>query len=150
MTLLCLSFSPGSCETCPVKRIPQWTLWTSHQLPSKETLPPGLWDHITGGRPVSSRDCVCAGKELARWPEFSQPSSPLLFAWDTNSLNMQLRVIGLQCWNQAGNWLALLFLLPFSCSSDQMRAFRVLFSSSAWALQRALGRTSFHCFHGIK
>lgn len=76
--------------------------------------------------------------------------SPLLFACDTNSLNMQLRVIGSQRWNQAGSRLALLSLLPFSCSSDQMRVFRVLFSSSAWALWRALRRTSFPCFHGIK
>lgn len=125
MIPICLPFSPGSCETCPVKRIPQWTLWTSHQLPSKETLPPGLWDHITGGGPVSSRDCLHTGKELAPSPEFSQPSSPLLFAWDTNLLNMQLRVVGLQCWNQEGSWLAFLSLLP-CCPSDQW-VFRVYF-----------------------
>lgn len=42
-------------------------------------------------------------------------------------INMQLRVIGLQCWNQAGSWLALLCLLPFSCSSDQTSVQRFIF-----------------------
>lgn len=109
VTLVFLPFSPGSCEARPVQGIPQRTLWAAHQLPSQETLPPGLWDHVTGGRPVSSRDCLCAGKELALWPEFSQPSSLSSLPGTRVVKYAVLRVVGLQCWNQAAGWP---FLLP--------------------------------------
>lgn len=52
-------------------------------------------------------------------------------------------VMGLQCWNQAGSWLAILSLLPFSCSSDQMRVFRVLFSSFSLGPAERIGKNIF-------
>lgn len=105
VTLVCFPFSPGSREARPIQRIPQRTLWTAHQLPSEETLPPGLWDHVTGGRPVSSRDCLCAGKELALWPEFSQPSS-LSSLPGTRVVKYAVKGRGIAVL-ESGSWLAL-------------------------------------------
>lgn len=43
-------------------------------------------------------------------------------------IDMQLRVMGLQCWNQAGSCLALLSLLPF-CSSNNWACSEFCFCS---------------------
>lgn len=151
VTLVCLPFCAGSCETRPVQRIPQRTLRAAHQLPSQETLPPGLWDHVTGGRPVSSRDCLCAGKELALWPEFSQPSS-LSSLPGTRVDKYAVKGHGVAVL-ESGSWLAL--PSPSSCSLSLPSPTLV----TKWEcsefyflpqLQRALGRTSFLCFPGIK
>lgn len=63
-TLIVSYVSIDTGQTCPVQRIPQWTLRTCHQLSQKKACPLGLWHHTAGGGALSTRDCICTGEEL--------------------------------------------------------------------------------------
>lgn len=70
---------------------------------------------------MSSRDCLCAGEELARvLPAFL----PIPLHLGHRLLKYAVEGLGSQCWNRA-----LLSLLPFSSSTDLTGALRVLFPS---------------------